>query len=374
MVAKTIDTKEADGYWNAVREAAGVLDHGGLVVFPTETVYGVAARADRPDAMRRLRKTKQRSDDKPFTLHIPSRTVALSYVGQPGTVAERLMKKGWPGPLTLVLSMDDPTSAPAAAELDRDTIDALYHDKTVGLRCPDQPFATDLLRETGGPVVAASANRAGRKAARTAAQAAKELNGDVDLILDGGRARYSKPSTIVRVDGDGYELIRAGVFDKRMIDDMLAVSVLLVCTGNTCRSPMARGIASKLLAEKVGCTPDELPGRRIHVLAAGTFAGSGVPPSANAVEVMRRRGIDIAAHESQPLTVELIRQADRIYVMTAGHRETVLETDPSAADRTATLLPDGDVTDPIGGDVAIYERCADAIESALKERLTEVDL
>ena len=132
MVAKTIDVREADGYWNAVREAAGILDDGGLVVFPTETVYGVAARADRPDAMRRLRKTKQRSDDKPFTLHIPSRAVALSYVARPGAVAERFMRKGWPGPLTLVLSMDEPASAPAAAELDRDAIDALYHDKAVG--------------------------------------------------------------------------------------------------------------------------------------------------------------------------------------------------------------------------------------------------
>lgn len=374
MAAKTINVAQEEGYWSGIREAAAVLNDGGVVVFPTETVYGVAARADRSDALQRLREAKNRSSDRPFTIHIPRRSDAERYVPDLGSYARRFIRKGWPGPLTLIMRTETPEATPIAADIEPAAVEAIYHDNSVGLRCPDNHVARDLLSETLGPVVAASANPRGHKAPRTAQEASQGLNGVADLVLDGGAARYNKPSTIVRVNDDGYEVVREGVYDDRMLRGLLKLSILFVCTGNTCRSPMAAGLARYAIATRLGCDVGALGDRDIEIDSAGTFARSGGPPSESAVSVLKARGIDISDHGAQPLTVELIQRADHIFAMTASHREAVVRMETSAAERTTTLLVDGEIADPFGDAPEVYAKCADTIEDAIKKRLTEVPL
>lgn len=374
MAAKTINVAQEEGYWSGIREAAAVLNDGGVVVFPTETVYGVAARADRSDALQRLREAKNRSSDRPFTIHIPRRSDAERYVPDLGSYARRFIRKGWPGPLTLIMRTETPEATPIAADIEPAAVEAIYHDNSVGLRCPDNHVARDLLSETLGPVVAASANPRGHKAPRTAQEASQGLNGVADLVLDGGAARYNKPSTIVRVNDDGYEVVREGVYDDRMLRGLLKLSILFVCTGNTCRSPMAAGLARYAIATRLGCDVGALGDRDIEIDSAGTFARSGGPPSESAVSVLKARGIDISDHGAQPLTVELIQRADHIFAMTASHREAVVRMETSAAERTTTLLLDGEIADPFGDAPEVYAKCADTIEDAIKKRLTEVPL
>lgn len=374
MVAKTLNLREEQGYWNGIREAASILDAGGLVVIPTETVYGVAARADRPEAVRRLRQAKRRSADKPFTIHIGRRSEVDRYVTDLSTLARRFMKKGWPGPLTLVISTKDPHKSPIASEVDSEGLRAIFHEDTVGLRFPDHRIAIDLLNETRGPVVAASANRAGLPAARDAESAVQSLDGLVDLALDHGPARYNRPSTIVRVNGQQYERLREGVYDDRMLRGFAVVTILFVCTGNTCRSPMAQAIAEVLMAKRQGCKPAELADRGVEIISAGTSAGWGGRAAEHAIEAMANRGIDIASHEAQTLTIEMIHRADHIYTMTESHKKAVLVMVPSAENRTVSLLQDRDITDPIGGSREVYAQCADTIEKALEHRATEIQL
>jgi protein-tyrosine phosphatase len=250
----------------------------------------------------------------------------------------------------------------------------MYHDGTIGVRCPDDHVAADLLTQAPLPVVAASANLAGNPAPVTAQEALADLEGRVDLVLDGGRSRYGKASTIVQVRADGsYEVLREGVLDERTIRRMNRTSFLVVCSGNTCRSPMAAGILRRLLAEKLGCREDELTEKGYHVESAGTGAYSGAPATPEAVEALRSKGIDISGHRSQPLTLEQVNRADYIFAMTGRQVENVKSLAGHVENRVLKV-DDEDIEDPIGGSEEEYVSCANRIEEALRRRLEEVVL
>jgi protein-tyrosine phosphatase len=374
MSTETLQVRGDAGYEKAIRRAVSVLDGGGLVVFPTETVYGLAANAALPGAIARLRKVKNRPPGKPFTVHVGRPTDLERYVPSPSCEGRRLARKGWPGPLTLIFSVSDPDEAPIMKELSAGQGKTIYSNGTIGLRCPDTSAAIDLLTEASGPVVAASANPAGEPPAISGDQASEYLDGHVDLILDAGRARYAKPSTIVRVTGNTIEIARAGVLDERMIRRMLTLSLLFVCSGNTCRSPMAEGICRKLLAEHFGCSGADLVDRGIVVSSAGTYGLNGSPATPEAVQACSRLGADISDHTAQGLTAELIHVADHIFCMTDRHIETVGQLMPSARDKTVRLDPDGNVEDPMGRGGALYQSLAKRIEDLIRRHLKDIQL
>ncbi len=373
MATEVVRVDPGKGNESAIRNAAKVLAEGGLVAFPTETVYGLGACVNRSDALARLRNVKTRPPDKAFTVHIGSRDHAREFVPELTGLAQRLIRKAWPGPLTLILDAEDPTAASVTAKLDRSASAALFYDKTIGLRCPDDRVAEALLRAVPVPVVATSANRAGKASPRTADDVLNDLDGQIDLLIDAGPTRYSKPSTIVRVQARSFRVVREGVYDARTIDRLSMLRLLFVCTGNTCRSPMAAVLAERLLAERLGCEMADLASHRVAVSSAGTAGGYG-GASANAVKVISRRGLDISGHLSTALAIEHLQQADHIYVMTRVHRQRILAMLPAAEQRVALLLGDQDVRDPVGGAESDYEQCARLIDEGIRVRLQEVML
>ena len=174
-----------------MREAARVLVGGGLVAFPTETVYGLGARADRAEAVRRIFTAKGRPSGNPLIVHVEDRDAARALAAEWPEVADALAAAFWPGPLTLVVRRAD------GAVADEVTAGG----PTVAVRVPAHPAALELLRAAHVPVAAPSANRSTTVSPTTAEHVLKTLDGEVDVVLDAGPTGFGIESTIVDVSG-----------------------------------------------------------------------------------------------------------------------------------------------------------------------------
>lgn len=193
--------------------AAAVLRAGGLVAFPTETVYGLGADAGNPAAVRRIYEVKGRPPGHPLIVHLPSATVIDAWAEDVPPAARLLADAFWPGPLTLILARTP--RVPDAVTGGRDT---------VGLRVPDHPVARSLLERFGGGVAAPSANRFGEVSPTTAAHVRADLGDAVDLVLDGGPCRVGVESTIVDLTGPYPEVLRPGGVSAARLADVLGAA------------------------------------------------------------------------------------------------------------------------------------------------------
>lgn len=195
-------------------QAAEILRAGGLVAFPTETVYGLGARADRPDAVARIFHAKNRPSFDPLIVHFPNRDAAGGWALFDSR-ADRLAKRFWPGPLTLVLPRIWQDGAPRIPDLVTSGLD------TVGVRVPSQPIALGLLDRVGLPIAAPSANPFGYVSPTTAAHVRTGLGASVDLILDGGACSVGVESTIVDLCCERPRLLRPGGIAREALEDEL---------------------------------------------------------------------------------------------------------------------------------------------------------
>jgi tRNA threonylcarbamoyl adenosine modification protein (Sua5/YciO/YrdC/YwlC family) len=359
-----------------ITDASRYVSEGAIAAFPTETVYGLAAIAS-PETLARLDAVKERESDKRYSLHIASSAALQGYVPAVNPRCRRLIARGWPGPITLVFSLTESQLDQQKQVLGEPWYSCLYRNDTLGIRCPANPVATAFLSAIPHPVVAPSANLSGQPPATTAAAAMESLDGRIDLVLDAdalpsGRCRYGKSSTVVRVTPDGFEVLREGVCSRADIEDLSLARILFVCTGNTCRSPMAEIFAQKWLAENFHTDLDAIEHFGYKVSSAGVMAYSGMPASEEAIEVAREAGLDLSAHRSRLLDVERIRSCDWVFAMSRSHRDRILSLCPDAADRCRLLDASGDIPDPIGAGLDAYRRTAEQIRRALEIRLKEI--
>ena len=355
-----------------LERAVEELARGAVVGLPTETVYGLAVRADRAEAVAALRRLKGSDPARPFTWHVAERGVAHgagSRFRELGPLVGRLVERYWPGPLTLVLHGVPPG------------LEHIAQEGWTALRLPAHEGARALLRAAPFPVVATSANAAGDAPAATASEVLAAFGGRIPLVLDGGRATLGEASAVLRLGAGRFEVLRGGLLEADELRRAAGLSILFVCTGNTCRSPMAETLARALLGRRLGL---ELRGRPslddaalaafgFRLASAGVHAGRGACASPEAIQVMAEAGLDLAEHRSAPALAESVRAAQRVYCMTAAHRQALLGLlPPGAAAHVALLDPGGqDVPDPMGGGYEDYLACAFAIRAALEERAAE---
>jgi len=369
MVMRVIKVRSDKDISSAARRAARAIKAGKLVAFATETVYGVGALATDADALDRLRELKSRPK-RPFSVHVHEAGEVARYVRELPFSARRLIANGFPGPLTLVVPVGGRL---ADAKLQRAGLyETLCQDDRIGLRCPDSPIARAILAAAGGPVVMPSANPAGKPSPRTGKDVLESLDGRIDLLVDSGATRYGRDSTIVRFNGEKWRIVRKGVLDARSIRKLMRFRLLIVCTGNTCRSPMAAALGRKILADSLGCTVSALGGRGVEVVSAGVFAGSGGRATPEAAGAVKKFGVDLSHHRSRKLTTQLINGADLVFCMTDFHVEEVRRLCRSAGEKVMRLDEKADISDPIGGGANVYGRTADRIYKAMQVRFKKV--
>lgn len=338
--------------------------NGGLVILPMETVYGAMVRLDHPQALSRLRSLRGPAERRAMTLHVDAPASAMQYVDTPDRYAMRLMQKLWPGPVAMMFRV-----SPAHRDqiVDRLGIHAedLFDGEVVTIRCPAHPATREVIRRCPHPLVAGvPADDASR-----VETFAPEVVDKVDLIVDDGPCPYGRPSTILRVEPGRFDIVRAGVYDRRIIEKMLQTTILFVCSGNTCRSPMAEAVARKVLSDHLQMPINQLERAGYTILSAGTVAMAGMPATQYAEEAVRELGSDLSRHRSRPLTEQLIQQADVIFTMGNAHTQAVKSLVPAAADKVTRLDPDRDIEDPIGGDLSQYQSLAKKLQQCIEARL-----
>ncbi len=369
VVIRLSDTEDLR---DVVHRAVEALSAGKIIAIPTETVYGLAASALMPEAVKRVFSIKGRPTNSPLAIAVKSLEDAIDFVPDMSSAARRIARRSWPGPITIVHKIDHPDSV--MHRLDESVRAATIPNGTIGLRVPATELAQQILRLCAGPVVLTSANRSGAGDSKTAQDVLDQLGDQVDLIIDGGPCQFGKASTVVQVDGQQIKVLREGNVNLDSVNRLANFVGLIVCTGNTCRSPMGEAIFKKLVAEKVGCTYDDLVENGIQIASAGIAAMPGSPAAEQATLVMNGQGLEIGDHASQPITERTAQVADLILTMTNGHRQALISHWPMLEPRTKTLRVDGgDITDPIGSPVEVYQACAEQIEQNLRHWVDQFD-
>jgi len=334
----------------SIQAAVTLLRAGGIIAFPTETVYGLCVDPGNPRAVERLYRLKGRQASKACAHLIGSRKDADALAPRLPPPAARLADAFWPGPLTLVV--------PGAGG------------ERIGLRFSSVPLARALPRAFGAPLLQTSANRSGEPAALNAAGIVQTLRGGVDLVLDAGLLRGGVASTVVECDGPQYRILREGAVPAADIEHAASERILIVCTGNICRSPIAEVMLRDLLAARLGIPPAELGRRAFAIASCGTAGWEGSPATPQAKQAAKALGFDLEAHAGRLCTPEMLGASDRVWTMTRAHLQELRNYFQDRPHAIELFDPSGeDVPDPFRRSRRVYRQVAEQIRAIVDERV-----
>ena len=366
-MANTLDLRTTDDPRDMIHACVQTLVEGGVVGVPTDTVYGLAASALSEKAVERLYDIKRRDPNMPVAISVPGRDAAMDFFCEASPLVRRLTQRCWPGPLTLVVPCDPKRSA--ASQLPKNVQKRIVSgENCIGFRVVDHRVISHIHRFLAAPLLLTSSNLSGDTAVTTADAVNAEVGDSIPLLLDDGPTRYGGPSTVAQIVGSQMKILREGVIERAAMNQFVKPVIVLVCTGNTCRSPMAETLMREKLRQKLG-TEDA-----VRVISAGVAAAPGAGAAPQAVEVMGTKELDLTGHAARPLDDSVMNVADLVLTMTRGHRAAILAAWPAMHDRVFTLRRDGgDVSDPVGMPLEVYESCANQMDAELDAWIDSLD-
>lgn len=348
----------------AVRQTVACLMEGGVVLLPDEVGSLLLALPDSNSAVDQLHVISEHIPGATRLVAIAHPSVIYDYEAEVSSISEKLARRCWPGPVAL---RTPGKSAESQCETWPDRSKQWgINDLGRAFMVPGGVFAEEVVRKLPTAALGLSVSP----------EQVKEISTDqIDLVVSSSAETYSEGITVVSVQDHQLRIEREGVVSKRVLNRLTGEVYIFICTGNTCRSPMAEAIFRKMLADKIGCQDDELLDRGYTVISAGLAAYPGAPASRDAVLLLREDGIDLSSHESQPVTQELLRHCDQIFTMTRSHLDAILNSLPELAGKVHLLSGNGnDVSDPIGGGPDEYRRCRDEIEGYLQKLLDQQEI
>ncbi len=279
-IYRKIDADNIDK--EVIKEAADIIRSGGLVAFPTETVYGLGGDALNPGSSAKIYEAKGRPSDNPLIVHIAEFDSIYRIADSIPQAAEKLAKKYWPGPLTIILKKKPVVPDATTGGLD-----------TVAIRFPSHPVARELIRESGGYIAAPSANISGRPSPTTGRHVTEDMDGRIDMIMDSGSCDIGLESTIVDFTSEIPMMLRPGYVNEKMLTDVLGqvekdpAVFGETLTGQRPKAPgmkyrhyapkgtlaIVSGDTEKVISYIAGRTDKKTDGTRIAVLASTTNTG-----------------------------------------------------------------------------------------------------
>ncbi|MFO0941785.1 MAG: Sua5/YciO/YrdC/YwlC family protein [Pirellulales bacterium] len=363
----TLDWKSSEDTRDIVHLVVQALVEGRKVALPFENAYHSVYSGLNGDSVEHLAKLRSAGRAAQTCLLLRSSQELLDYVPELSAVAARVAARAWPGPLIIDLAVEQSKSL--LGRLPESVQKLVNVDGRVAFRVASHETVRQALRLMPGPLVAAQLMH--REASVRTIDGIDHSSG-FSIVVDDGQTQYDDPATSVRIDGNSCQLDCKGAFQQDALVRAAQFLILIVCTGNTCRSPMAEALMRSKFEKRFGTEKEA--SRRVYVASAGLNAFPGGPASIEAQATMAQRGLSLVEHQSRSVTTHALNTADLILTMTRSHRNGILEQMPEISGKVKLVSgSSSDVSDPFGGPQPVYAACADQIDAYLDKWLDQLD-
>jgi len=367
-----VDSAQPKGH--AIKRAAELIKSGGIVVYPTDTLYGFGINIKNSLALEKLFQLKDRDKTKPISILINSKKQLVEMVGNLTLEETRIIDALFPGKITLLVKVRKKIE-----------LSGLSHLQKLGFRIPDSKLCHELVKEVGGPISSTSVNLANHENLGNADDIIEVFGKKIDLILDAGPITSEKGSTVLDITTSPPTLVREGDVSRVEVEKILGHEIFdsypkkfmitFVCSGNICRSPMAEGILKKIFQRTIYKD-------FVEVNSAGTLDLGGMPAALESIDVSQEFEIDLAEHKSQHLRRDIIRRAHLVICLALNHYNYITRRYPEFKDKVLLLkqwkkkvkLANPSIADPIGHDTEFFRRTFNEINNEVKRILPEIIL
>jgi len=350
---------------NVIKKSAEVIKSGGIIVYPTDTLYGLGVDITNKQAMDRLYYLKGRKAAKPVSILVNNLEQIEQLVGKLYKIEYNASKLFFPGKITLIISAKDKLSIPRMSHL-----------KKLGFRIPQSKTTNMLIEYAGTPISTTSVNISSKENVKNVEDILAIFGDKIDLILDAGPVQSTKGSSILDLTTEPPTLLRKGEISRSEIVQKLGYEIstnycnkyliTFICSGNICRSPMGEGIIKKIISKSKYRNI-------VDANSAGTLNISNSPVHINALKVSEDNGIDINAHISKHVQAKIVRESNLIIAMALDHFAYLRRKYPPFKNKIILLkqwkksrtLTNPSISDPIGHDEEFFKKTFVEIETEI---------